>query len=80
MATSTKPRIKLPEVAKTGDIVEIKALIQHIMDEGQATLETLATVSGYTERAVRDALTALREQGTCVRFPVFDPGAPMRAD
>ena len=37
------------------------------MDEGQATLETLATVSGYTERAVRDALTALREQGTCVR-------------
>ena len=34
MATSTKPRIKLPEVAKTGDIVEIKALIQHIMETG----------------------------------------------
>ena len=34
MATSTKPRIKLPEVAKTGDVVEIKALIQHVMETG----------------------------------------------
>ncbi len=34
MATTAKPRIKLPETAKTGEIVEIKALIQHVMETG----------------------------------------------
>lgn len=34
MTTPAKPRIKLPETAKTGDIVEIKALIQHVMETG----------------------------------------------
>jgi sulfur-oxidizing protein SoxZ len=29
-----KARIKLPEDAKVGDIVEIKALIQHVMETG----------------------------------------------
>jgi sulfur-oxidizing protein SoxZ len=31
----TKPRIKVPEAAKVGDVVEIKTLISHIMETGQ---------------------------------------------
>jgi sulfur-oxidizing protein SoxZ len=31
----TKPRIKLPDVIRIGDIVEIKALISHAMETGQ---------------------------------------------
>jgi sulfur-oxidizing protein SoxZ len=34
MTAPAKPRIKLPEQAKTGEIVEIKALIQHVMETG----------------------------------------------
>lgn len=30
----TKPRIKLPEAIKAGDVIEIKALIQHVMETG----------------------------------------------
>ncbi|KAB2917900.1 MAG: thiosulfate oxidation carrier complex protein SoxZ [Hyphomicrobiaceae bacterium] len=30
-----KPRIKLPESAKVGDIIEIKTLISHVMETGQ---------------------------------------------
>ena len=32
---ATKPRIKLPEQAKAGDIIEIKTLIAHVMETGQ---------------------------------------------
>lgn len=32
---STKPRIKIPESAKVGDIIEIKTLISHVMETGQ---------------------------------------------
>ena len=36
MATTAKPRIKLDKKeAKKGDIVEVKALVQHIMEMGQ---------------------------------------------
>ena len=31
---ATKPRIKLPEQAKAGDIIEIKTLIAHVMETG----------------------------------------------
>jgi sulfur-oxidizing protein SoxZ len=31
----TKPRIKLPESAKVGDLIEIKTLISHVMETGQ---------------------------------------------
>jgi sulfur-oxidizing protein SoxZ len=31
----TKPRIKVPENAKPGDIIEVKTLIQHVMETGQ---------------------------------------------
>ena len=31
----TKPRIKLPESAKVGDVIEIKTLISHVMETGQ---------------------------------------------
>jgi sulfur-oxidizing protein SoxZ len=31
----TKPRIKLPDTIKTGDIIEVKALISHPMETGQ---------------------------------------------
>ena len=32
---SLKPRIKLPETARAGDIIEVKTLISHIMETGQ---------------------------------------------
>ena len=32
---ATKPRIKLPDTAKAGDIIEIKTLIAHGMETGQ---------------------------------------------
>jgi sulfur-oxidizing protein SoxZ len=31
----TKPRVKLPDIIKIGDIIEIKALISHPMETGQ---------------------------------------------
>lgn len=31
---STKPRIKLPDSAKVGEIIEIKTLISHVMETG----------------------------------------------
>ena len=32
---ATKPRIKLPDAAKVGEIIEIKTLIAHVMETGQ---------------------------------------------
>ena len=32
---STKPRIKIPDSAKAGDVIEVKTLISHIMETGQ---------------------------------------------
>jgi len=32
---STKPRIRVPETAKIGDVIEVKTLISHIMETGQ---------------------------------------------
>lgn len=32
---TTRPRIKLPESAKVGDLIEIKTLISHVMETGQ---------------------------------------------
>lgn len=32
--TATKPRIKLPESAKIGDVIEVKTLITHVMETG----------------------------------------------
>jgi sulfur-oxidizing protein SoxZ len=31
---STKPRIKLPETAKAGDVIEVKTLVTHVMETG----------------------------------------------
>jgi sulfur-oxidizing protein SoxZ len=31
----TKPRVKLPDIIKIGDMIEIKALISHPMETGQ---------------------------------------------
>jgi sulfur-oxidizing protein SoxZ len=31
---STKPRIKMPDSAKAGEIVEIKTLVSHVMETG----------------------------------------------
>lgn len=31
---TTKPRIKVPEAAKVGEVIEIKTLIQHVMETG----------------------------------------------
>ena len=32
---TTKPRIKLPESAKVGEVIEVKTLISHVMETGQ---------------------------------------------
>lgn len=32
---STKPRIKIPDSAKAGEVIEVKTLISHIMETGQ---------------------------------------------
>ncbi len=32
---TTKPRIKIPDSAKVGDVIEIKTLISHVMETGQ---------------------------------------------
>ena len=31
----TRPRVRLPESAKVGDVIEIKTLISHVMETGQ---------------------------------------------
>ena len=31
---ATKPRIKLPETVKTGDVIEVKTLVTHVMETG----------------------------------------------
>ncbi|MBX9592083.1 MAG: thiosulfate oxidation carrier complex protein SoxZ [Hyphomonadaceae bacterium] len=31
----TKPRIRLPEQAKVGEVIEVKTLISHVMETGQ---------------------------------------------
>lgn len=32
---STKPRIRVPDNAKVGDVIEVKTLINHVMETGQ---------------------------------------------
>lgn len=32
---TTKPRIKIPDSAKAGEVIEIKTLISHVMETGQ---------------------------------------------
>jgi sulfur-oxidizing protein SoxZ len=31
----SKPRVKLPDTAKVGDVIEVKTLISHVMETGQ---------------------------------------------
>jgi sulfur-oxidizing protein SoxZ len=39
-----KPRIKLPDSAKVGEVIEVKTLIQHVMETGQRKDATGKTV------------------------------------
>ncbi len=32
---SVKPRIKLPDLIKSGDVIEVKTLVSHVMETGQ---------------------------------------------
>ena len=32
---SVKPRIKLPDTIKSGDVIEVKTLVSHVMETGQ---------------------------------------------
>ncbi len=34
MTVATKPRIKLPDTVKPGDVIEIKTLVTHVMETG----------------------------------------------
>lgn len=40
----TRPRIKLPESCKVGEIIEIRAIIQHVMETGSRKDATGQTV------------------------------------
>jgi sulfur-oxidizing protein SoxZ len=31
----TRPRVRLPETAKVGDVIEVRTLISHVMETGQ---------------------------------------------
>ena len=33
--TATKPRIKIPDSAKPGDVIEVKTLVTHVMETGR---------------------------------------------
>jgi sulfur-oxidizing protein SoxZ len=33
--TATRPRVRLPEAVKVGDVIEVKTLINHVMETGQ---------------------------------------------
>ncbi len=35
MATDIKPRVRLPQTVRKGEIIEIKTLVQHPMESGQ---------------------------------------------
>lgn len=35
MAEDIKPRVRMPQSAKKGDVIEIKTLVQHAMESGQ---------------------------------------------
>lgn len=39
-----KPRIKFPDAAKAGDIIEVKTLISHVMETGQRKDNTGKTI------------------------------------
>lgn len=42
-------------------------LVQHLMDEGQATLVVLTQLTRYATSVVRDELLHLRQGGLCLR-------------
>jgi sulfur-oxidizing protein SoxZ len=51
----TKPRIKLPESAKVGEIIEIKTLISHVMETGQrrgadGAVVARSIINGFTAK------------------------------
>lgn len=39
-----KPRIKLPDIVKAGEIIEIRALVQHVMETGNRKDASGATI------------------------------------
>jgi len=39
-----KPRVRVPEIAKKGEVIEIKTLISHRMESGQRTDESGAKI------------------------------------
>ena len=48
-------------------------LVQHIMDEGQASLLVLVELSGYSAVGVRNGLLYLREAGLVLKTKTRDP-------
>jgi sulfur-oxidizing protein SoxZ len=41
---SVKPRIKLPDSAKVGEVIEVKTLVSHVMETGQRKDATGKTI------------------------------------
>jgi sulfur-oxidizing protein SoxZ len=65
----SKARIKLPESAKVGDIIEVKTLISHVMETGQRKDAEGKTVA----RLIINAFTA-SYSGTQVFSAELHPG------
>lgn len=41
---ASKPRIKIPDTAKTGDIIEVRTLVTHVMETGNRKDRSGATI------------------------------------
>ena len=65
----TKPRIKLPESAKVGEVIEIKTLISHVMETGQRKGRTASLIP----RSIINTFTA-KFAGTEVFKAELHPG------
>ncbi len=81
---STKPRIKLPDSAKVGDVIEIKTLISHVMETGQRKDKDGKTIprniihTFSAKFAGKDVFTAKLQPGTSsnpfIQFYMRVPG------
>ena len=75
--SAAKPRIRIPEKAKVGEIIEIKTLVQHVMETGNRKTADGKVVS----RNIINAITASFNGVECFKADI-QPGIsanPFRA-
>jgi sulfur-oxidizing protein SoxZ len=81
---AAKPRVKIPDTIKAGDIIEVKTLISHVMETGQRKDNTGVTIPRHIINAFiatfegRDVFKADLHPGTSanpyVAFHMRVPG------